>query len=160
MAEMRCRLHVRATLAIACSLLAAGCNPNHWDTQINARLPSPSGRMEALYSEDFGGGPATGVSEDVHILDTGRFPRLIDRVFTNECVHDVKLRWTDDRNLGIHYEVASDIHEDTQRATPSVWWAPWLWGSSPSGLVNVHLERLISKRPVMAALRQQVMLRR
>jgi hypothetical protein len=99
--------------------------------------------IEAVYSEDLSGGPATGVSEDVYIVPRGQFPRLVDRVFSNECVDDVKLRWLSDRTLEISYSVPRNIHEDTSRATPDVWWAPWLWGKSPSGNVRIHLTRTL-----------------
>ncbi len=131
-------------LTFVCLVIVGGCDPTHNTTQINARLPSPDHAIEAVYSEDFGGGPALGVSEDVYAVWPGRFPRLIDRLFTNECVHDVKLRWETARKLEISYSVGADIHEDTQRAAPSVRRMPWLWGSSPSPQVEVHLNRTLT----------------
>lgn len=119
------------------------CNPTLSETQINARVLSPDNMIEAVYSEELSEGAATGVSQDVYIVPRGRFPRLVDRVFTNECVHDVKLRWLDNRTIEISYSVPKNIHEDTSRAPPAVWWAPWLWGNSLSRNVRLRLTRTL-----------------
>ena len=130
-----------AGLMLASTLLLGGCNPDSKETQINARLRSPDGKLEAVYAEDLSGGPATGVSEDVYIVPPGRFPRLVDRVFSNECVHDLALRWTTKSDLNLSYSISADIHEDVRR--PSlIWWAPWLWSPSPAAAVRLHLERM------------------
>jgi hypothetical protein len=123
--------------------MVTGCDPSPRETNIDTRVRSPDGGLEAVFAEDLSGGPATGTSMDVYIVAPGHFPRLVDRVFSNECVHDVQLRWLSPRALQVNYAVGADIHEDTSRATPSVWWAPWLWGKSQSSLVSLRLKRTI-----------------
>ncbi|GAO38168.1 hypothetical protein SCH01S_09_00150 [Sphingomonas changbaiensis NBRC 104936] len=117
-----------------------GCQPTPSETQINKRLRSPSGALTAIYAEDLGGGPATGVSEDVYIVDGDRFPRVADRVFSDECVHNLQLAWEGSASLRIDYDVSQDFHEDTDRHGPNG--LPlWLWGRSPAQAINVHLVR-------------------
>ena len=137
---MRGRLCILLS-AIALSL--AACNPSPRHTYIETRVRSPDGTRDAVFADDLSGGPATGTSQEVYITPPTKFPRLIDRVFSNECVHDVHLHWSDPRSLEVSYSVGEDIHEVASRATPSVWWAPWLWGSSPSPSVSLHLRRTI-----------------
>lgn len=84
-----------------------GCNPSPATTDIHERLRSPDGKIEAIYAEDLSGGPATGVSEDIYVVRAGQFPRLADRVFSNECVHNLKMDWTGNKRLAIRYSVGS-----------------------------------------------------
>ena len=120
-----------------------GCQPDPRETLIKSKLRPPSGKLTAIYAEDLGGGPATGVSEDVYIVDGDRFPRIADRVFSNECVHNVSLAWEGPKSIRIEYDVSQNIHEDTGRPGPNG--LPlWLWGSSPSQSINVHLVRHIT----------------
>lgn len=127
----------RSLLALAIVLGLAGCGPDPNETQINARVKSPDGNLVAIYAEDLSGGPATGVSEDVYVTLGARFPQTADRVFSNECVHQIALSWEGPRRLRISYDVASDIHENTGLGRP--WWAMWDQGLVHG--VQVHLVR-------------------
>lgn len=116
-----------------------GCQPDPKETQINAKVRSPDGKLTAIYAEDLSGGPATGVSEDIYIIDGDRFPRIEDRVFSNECMHDIRLAWGTPSTLRIDYAVPRGTHEDTERAGRSLW--PWLWHASPAESVRVEFVR-------------------
>ena len=141
--QMECDPKPGTICWVATMATLVGCNPNPRETQISARVLSPAKTMEAVSAEDLSGGPATGVSEDVYVVPPGNFPRLVDRVFSNECVRDIHIRWLDRRTLEISYSVPRGIHEDTSRAPPNNWWAPWLWGASPSRSVRVLLRRAV-----------------
>lgn len=132
-----------STVMLLVPVMMSACDPNPRDTHIDTRLRSPDGKLEAVFAEDLGGGPATGTSMDVYVVTPGRFPRLVDRVFSNECVQNVHLNWLNARTLQVSYTVGADVHESTVRATPNVWWAPWLWGHSPSSSVALTLRRTI-----------------
>lgn len=127
------------------SLALCGCNPSPATTDIHNRLRSPDGKIEALYAEDLSGGPATGVSEDIYVVHAGQFPRLADRVFSNECVHNLNMHWTGNRRLAISYSVGSEIHEHQGRDDPQTWQYPWLWGESPSSTVLLSFSRIVLK---------------
>ena len=134
------RLLLATLLLTAC---LGGCQPDPSETQINTKLRSPSGALTAIYAQDLGGGPATGVSEDVYMVDGNHFPRGADRVFSSECIHNLRLAWDGPTSVRIEYDVAQDVHEDTGRPGPNG--LPlWLWGSSPSKSTRVHLVRHIT----------------
>ena len=130
------------SLVLLASASLGGCQPDPHETQINAKLKSPDGKLTAIYAEDLGGGPATGVSEDVYIVDGDRFPRLADRVFSNECVQNVRLAWGQASTLRIDYDAGRDVQVDVRRHNWSIF--PWLWGSSPASNIKVNLVRHIT----------------
>ena len=130
--------HSLVFLMLGVSLTA--CQPEPSTTDIHVKLRSPDGRLTAIYSEDLSGGPATGVSEDVYIVDGERFPRVADRVFSNECVHKLRIAWEGPSTIRIEYEVGRDIHEDISRDGPQRT-LPWLWEDSPAKGVRVRLVR-------------------
>ena len=125
-----------AHLCLLLGLGVSGCNPTPSQTQINTRLLSPDRKLEAVYAEDLSGGPATGVYQDVYVVNAGQFPRISDRVFGNECVRDVTLRWEGSKILKVSYSVSADIQENEGRDSPS-WFPPWLSASSPANGVQV-----------------------
>ncbi len=116
-----------------------GVQPHSIGNANQARLNSPSGKLQAVYAEDLSGGPATGVSEDVYIVEPGHFPRVADRVYSQECVHDLSVAWEASRTLRISYSVSAGMHVKAERERPATWWAPWLWAPSPAGQVQVQL---------------------
>jgi hypothetical protein len=135
---------VRHFPTIGCAaLLLAGCNPDPRETEINTRLKSPDGKLEAVYAEDISGGPATGVSEDVYIVEPNRFPRIVDRVLTQECIHDLRLTWESARTLRISYWAYANMQIEPERDQPDVRWIPWLWGKSPEGQVQVRIDQQV-----------------
>ena len=122
-----------------CSLVA--CDPDPNETLVHTRLTSPDHKLTAVYAEDISGGPATGVSEDVYVLDGDHPLRISDRVFTNECVENVGLAWEANGTLRISYDVGADIHEDTGYGGPSY---PWTRPDHPPVHgIKVHLVRRV-----------------
>jgi len=117
---MKPDIRLAASLVVASVLGLGGCNPNPKDTQIIARIRSPDGRLEAIYAADVGGGAAVGTTEEVFVVEPGAFPRLKERVFSEECVHNIVLTWETLRTLRIGYDIGSDIREDTGVAKPSI----------------------------------------
>ena len=132
-------------LTLATALLLVGCSsdPDPKETQITARVLSPDGRLEAVNAEDLSGGPATGVSEDIYIVQPGRFPRAQDHVLSSECVSNITLQWKSARELDVGYYVASDRLDDFQKRMPDLWWAPWIPKAGPPPGVTVRLERTL-----------------
>ena len=97
-------------LFAASVLVLGGCSPDPRDTQIVNRIKSPDGRLEAIYADDVGGGPAVGTTEEVFVVGSGEmFPNLNERVFSAECAHAIQLTWEGPRRLRISYQMASDI---------------------------------------------------
>jgi hypothetical protein len=126
----------------AVALLTAslcGCQPEPKETQINLKVRSPDGKLTAIYAEDLGGGPATGVYEEIYIVEGNRFPRLEDRVFSNECVYDIHLMWVSPTTLRVNYSVPQGIQDDTQREGLFIW--PWLRHPSPASHVRLQFVR-------------------
>ena len=108
--------------ALVASLMLGGCvprQPRPSDTQIVTRIKSPDGTLEAIYAEDVGGGAAVGTTEEVFIVPPGAFPRLKERVFSEECARDIALRWQGSRALVVDYTSASDAREHTRPYGPS-----------------------------------------
>jgi hypothetical protein len=116
-------------------LLSAG-DPDPAETQINARVPSPDGKLVAVHAEDLSGGPATGASEDVYALEGSGPLRYADRIFSSECIHDLKLEWEGPRRLRITYDILADLHGERGYAGP--WWSP---DRRPPHGVSIHYVR-------------------
>lgn len=92
---------------VAISLFAAAaltaCNPEPDKTRIVARIEAPDGTRDAVYVEDMSGGATVGPSEDVYVVPKGRFPRLADRVFSQEGICNLKVRWLNNQAIQIAY---------------------------------------------------------
>jgi len=108
------RHHLVATPLVTAVLALGGCGPNPRDTQILAKILSPDGKLEAIYAVDAGGGAAVGTTEEVFVVQPGAFPRLDERVFSEECAHDISLTWEAPRTLKVSYQMGSDIQDDAE----------------------------------------------
>jgi len=109
-------------LAVATALMLDGCvpgQPSPSDTQIVTRVRSPGGSLEAVYAEDMGGGAAVGATEEVFVVPPGTFPHLRERIFAEECVHGIALKWQGPRAIEIDYTISSDAHEHSKPYEPS-----------------------------------------
>lgn len=108
-----------AALVVASALGLGGCNPDPKDTQIITRIKSPDGKLEAIYAADVRGGAAVGTTEEVFVVEPGAFPRLNERVFSEDCADNIVLRWETPRTLRISYDIGSGIREE-RLAKPSI----------------------------------------
>lgn len=102
---------------ISASLLSA-CNPDPTKTRIIARIESPDGTRDAVYAEDMSGGATVGPSDDVYVVAKGRFPRLQDRVFSQERVCNLTVRWLNDEAIQIEYSGRTAKLEESKTAGP------------------------------------------
>ena len=127
-------------ICIAGAPLLASCNPSHSDTRIVAKLLAPGGGAQAVYADDMGGGATVGPFANVYVVTPGHFPRLADRVFSAGRVCNVQTRWIDDRTLEIDYSAIRELSPQVIGQRPTTWWAPWLWGDSPSSTVSVRFQ--------------------
>ncbi len=106
--------------ALAGTMALGGCEPDPSETQINARIKSPDGRLEAVYADNLSGGAAVGATEEVFVVLRGRSPRLHDRVFSKECVHNLQMAWDKVGALHIGYDLSPDIRENPELSKPSI----------------------------------------
>ncbi len=133
---------------IAMALTLGGCAraPDPRDTEVNLRVRSPDGKLDAIYAEDVGGGPAVGVTEEIFVAKPGVFPDMKGRVFSEECVHNIALTWETPRRLRISYDIGSDVREDPRLHKPSVFSvfssAYWTFGN-PHGTEIHFIRRLM-----------------
>jgi len=123
-----------------------GCAPDPKDTQIDTRVLSPDGRLEAIHANDLGGGAATGVVEEVFIVAAGAFPSVNERVLSEECIHDITLTWEGPRSLKVSYHIRADIPEDGQLHQPSLasLFSSAYWTYRHPHDVQVHLVRQVT----------------
>ena len=130
---------------LAVSLVLSGCAPDPNDTQINARIKSPDGKLEAVYAEDIGGGPAVGVSEEVFVVEPGAFPRLNERIFSMECARNIGFTWETPRTLKVTYHIGSDISDNTELNKPSIFsvFSSGYWTYDKPHDVQVRFVRLL-----------------
>jgi hypothetical protein len=120
-----------------------GCEPDPTDTQINARVRSPDGNLEAIYAEDIGGGAAVGVTEEVFVVTPRAFPHLSERVFSEECAHNIAMTWEAPRTLRVSYDLSAGISEAPSLHKPSVFsiFASSYWTFDHPHEIQVHLTR-------------------
>lgn len=88
---------------VTSAALLSACNPDPIETRIVARSGSPDGTRDAVYAEDMGGGATVGPSQDVYVVTKGRFPRRQDRVFSQERVCNLRVRWLNNQTIQIGY---------------------------------------------------------
>jgi hypothetical protein len=134
------------TLSIVSVLVLSGCGPQvirPINTQITSRVQSSDGALEAVYANDIGGGAAVGATEEVFVVKTGTFPKLRERVFSDECVHNLSARWIAPRDIAISYDIASDLpeHSHPYRPSPLTFFSGAYWTFSHPHGVQVHFER-------------------
>ena len=118
-----------AVLAMPCAI--SGCSPDPRDLQIMEETKSPDGALTAAYVLDTGGGAAVGTGQDVYVFRGNRPTRYSDRIFSDECVDDVRIRWLGLKELQISY--------GARRGHKTVGTTPWWnFGRVPHGL-NLRL---------------------
>ena len=120
---------VSATFAAAIS----GCSPNPRDLHEVQRARSPDGSLTAAYLEDTGGGAAVGTGEDVYVFSGTAPNSYSDRVFSEECVTDLRVSWLGPKDLQISYGIRKGERASV-RAGP--WWT---FGMERHRDVKVHL---------------------
>jgi hypothetical protein len=113
------RICLMLALLTASGLGMGGCAPDPGETQINARVRSPDGKLEAIYADDLGGGAATGAIEEVFVVEPGASPSLGERVFSMECAHEIALAWSSPRTLTVSYATGADA-KDGPGLRPSI----------------------------------------
>jgi hypothetical protein len=119
----------RLSLAIlAIPWAIGGCSPDPRDLQIMQEAKSPDGALTAAYVLDTGGGAAVGTGQDVYVFRGHGPTRYSDRVFSDECVDDVRIRWLGLRELQISYGTRGG---NKPTGTTGPWWN---FGRVPYGL--------------------------
>lgn len=123
------------TVAICVSGVVAltACNPDPDKTRIVTRIEAPDGTRDALYAEDMSGGATVGRSEDVYVVLKGRFPRRADRVFSQERVCNLKVRWLNNHAIEIAYSARTARLRAASAAAPVVVSVKWLGPDRASG---------------------------
>lgn len=125
-------------------LLPAGCDPNPAYTHIDATVSSPDGTLDAIFAIDTGGGAAVGTSFDVYVVERNHYPRRVDRVFRNECVRDVSVKWDGPRLLLISYSVGANNRHYIGRDKPFPWFISWFVTRSPADDIGLHFAKHVS----------------
>ena len=124
---------VAAYIGLVSTILLSACSPDREKTRIVARIGSPDGTRDAVYAEDMSGGATVGPSEDVYVVAKGRFPRLQDRVFGQERVCNLRVRWLNNDAIEIGYSARTARPQRTQGAGPVHVSVKWLGRDVASG---------------------------
>lgn len=90
-------------ICIISAALLSACGPDPRSTRVVARIASPDGTREAVYSEDMSGGATVSPSEEIYVVAKDSAPRLQDRVFSQERVCNLRVRWLNDKAIEIGY---------------------------------------------------------
>jgi hypothetical protein len=114
-------VNTSAFLAIATLVVAtSGCSPDSRNLREVQRARSPNGLLTAAYVEDTGGGAAVGTGQDVYVF-SGKTPTsYAERVFSEECVTDVRISWMGPKDLQISYGIRNGERASVREAP---WWA-------------------------------------
>lgn len=125
----------RAIIAVSTLSAAAlsACDPDPTGLRIVSRVPSPDGMREAIYAEDMSGGATVGPSEDIYIVAKGRLPRLKNRVFSEERVCHLRVRWLSNHAIGIGYSARDAKVERTTKIEGLTVYSKWLGRDLASG---------------------------
>lgn len=134
-------------MAAICGFVAAfltcACSPNQQYLDVKQVEKSPDGLLTAAYIADTSGGAAVGTGFDVYIFKGTRPTSYSDRVFSDECVADVRISWVSRKELEISYG-AREGHVVT--ASPSPWWN---FGRTVSHGVMIRLAPHVSRNPYL-----------
>jgi len=120
-------------ICIAGAALVSGCDPEPKSTRIIERIPSPDGTRDAVYAEDMGGGATVGPSEQVYVVAKGRFPRFQDRIFSEERVCNLTVRWLNNQAILSGYSARTAKSEESTRAGGVDVHTKWLGRDAASG---------------------------
>lgn len=119
-------------LLAAIMLFVGGCAPDPDYLHVVQQAKSPDGLLTASYVEDTQGGAMVGTGQDVYVFSGSGPTRYSDRVFSEECITDVRVSWLGPKELRIAYG-AGAAHIPSRSAGP--WWT---FGHVPHGL-TIHL---------------------
>lgn len=121
------------------ALLTCACSPDQRYLNIEQVAKSPDGSLTAAFIEDTSGGAAVGTGFDVYIFEGDGPKSYSDRVFSDECVTDVRVSWVGSKELQISYG-AREGHRVP--ASPGPWWN---FGRTFSHGVMIRLAPRVSK---------------
>ena len=132
----------RAVFASIAALMTCSCSPDPRDLHIEQVAKSPDGSLTAAYLENTGGGAAVGTGFDVYVFDGAAPTAYSERVFSDECVTDVRISWQAPKMLRISFGARAG-YKTVLPAGP--WWAL----GRPSHGVTVRLEPHVSNNPYL-----------
>ena len=119
---------LKASSFAGIALLLCGCGPDPKYLHVVQATKSPDGGLTAAYVEDTQGGAAVGTGQDVYVFEGSSPTRYADRVFSDECVKDVRVSWLQPKVLQIAYGARLG-HRTLSASGP--WWT---FGHVPHGL--------------------------
>lgn len=134
---------IAAPCGFVVAFLTCACSPDQQYLSIKQVAKGPDGLLTAAYVEDTSGGAAVGTGFDVYIFEGERPKSYSDRVFSDECVTDVRVSWVGPRELRISYG-AREGHRAT--ASPGPWWD---FGRTFSHGVMIRLVPHVSHNPYL-----------
>ena len=98
------------------------------DFQPISAVTTRDGKWRAVHVEDLSGGPMTGTSDDIYVVEpSSRRFQFKDRVFSAECVQNVTARWIDPRTLKVEFTSGDAPAISGLQPEPHL---PWLHGRS------------------------------
>jgi hypothetical protein len=92
-----------APCVFVAALLTGACSPDQQYLTIGQVAKSPDGLLTAAYIEVTSGGAAMGTGFDVYIFEGRKPTSYSDRVFSDECVTNVRVSWIGRKELRISY---------------------------------------------------------
>jgi hypothetical protein len=96
-------------ICVVSAALLSGCGPDPRSTRIVARVGSPDETRDVVYAEDMSGGATVGPSEEVYVVVKGGLPRAQDRVFSQEHVCNLRVRWMNNETIEIAYSAKAPL---------------------------------------------------
>lgn len=120
-------------ICVVSAAMLSTCGPDPTSTRIISRIASPDGTREAVYAEDVTGGATVGPSEEIYVVAKGASPRLRDRVFSQERVCKLRVRWLNNVAIEIGYLARRAVAPDPNvRGTLEVH-TKWLGSDAANG---------------------------
>lgn len=109
---MRRHFRFGASMLLLAALCACSVDQK---TEELARQPSPNQKLVAVIMETLTGTAAGSVYEDIYINDRGLPLNLKDPVLSAVGCGNLRLGWTNDYTLEIHYDSTCTIRQFTNR---------------------------------------------
>lgn len=122
-----------ASVCMASAALLSACGAHSESSRIVSRVASPDGARDAVYEEDIGGGATVAPSEEVYVVAKGGSPRLQDRVFSEEHLCHLKVRWLNNDAIEIGYSARKALADDSKTVGRINVQARWLGRDAASG---------------------------
>ena len=132
------------SLSLCTGMLLGGCSPAANDFVVHRRLRSPDGKLDAIFAEYVGGGPAVGVDQQVYLVEAGSPIRMEDRIFSGDHISSLMITWHSPRTLQIAYDDSRSVapgHRSALGGRPRPR-ARKAWQSNCSHRVRLCLNRL------------------